>query len=237
MGREKLIDTWFYDVKDLEDIEVRRNTRLDVDEDEDEPAQIRKVITKKVEIKLFLDKDTVDEGHAPYALKKVEFVVRCSEPRFKYSGTDIEALRAMAWSHLGEHFKIKWESYYLVKVRPERVYDGMGTGLSFSYDWVYKGTTWDGKELLKQHQPYQREDKISPWPGRFTDQRGETLACIPATDANGDALREFGKRIDTLRDLIRDTLRPETIMQTLQNLAGLALLPPAEKEKVTDDEN
>ena len=181
-----------------------------------------------------MEKKTVDEGQPPYALQEVSFEVTSVEPKFKFVGTDIECLRRAAWGALDERFKIKWESYFLVEVVPARIYSGFGTGLEFTYDWVYKGTTWDNKELLKQH-TFRGEDKITPWPGRFTNKNGKTVACIPATDENQEALREFGKRIDKLRDLIRDTLKPEVIMQTLQNLAGLALLPQSTEPEKEDE--
>jgi hypothetical protein len=225
MGRPKLIDTWYYDVKDLSIIE--REPKID---EEEAPEPIKKVITCKAEVKVLMEKKTSDQGGPPYALEEVHFVVECREPKFSFQGTDIECLRQAAWDKLDAKFAIKWENFYLVKVRPERVYDGQGSGLSFSYDWVYRGTTWDGKELMRQSQ-FRGEDKITPWPGRFTDKNGQTVACIPATEENSAALREFGKRVDKLRDLMRDTLKPEHIMQTLQNLSGLMLLPPAEPEE------
>jgi hypothetical protein len=165
----------------------------------------------------------------------VNFLITCDEPKFKFGGTDIEQLRYAAWDMLDQKYTIKWENYFLVQVQPERIFDGTGSGLSFSYKHVYKGTTWDGKELMKDF-AWRGEPKISAWPGRFTDKAGKSIACIPDTDENRHALEEFAKRIDTLRGMIRDTLRPETIMQTLQNLTGLALLPQATDDKDDADQ-
>lgn len=230
MGREKLVDTWFYDVKDLS---VPADDDRDVDEDAPPlPPKPPKVINKKVEVKVFLEKKTADENEPPYALREVNFIVRCKEPKFDFDGTDIECLRLAAWAELDTAFEIKWENYYLVKVEPVRIFEGSGSGVSFSYDFVYRGTTWNGKLLMK-HYAYRGQQKISPWPGRFTDKSGTIMACIPASDTNRSALEEFGRRVDKLREMMRDTLRPEQIMQTLANLSALKLLPnenPDEKD-------
>jgi hypothetical protein len=183
-----------------------------------------------------MEKKTAEAGGPPYALTEVNFLVTCDDPKFKFQGTDIEELRYAAWDKLDDKYKINWENYYLVQVQPERIYEGLGSGLSMSYKHVYKGTTWDGKELMKES-AWRGEPKISAWPGRFTDNAGRAIACIPDTKENTRALEEFAKRIDTLRGLIRDTLKPEMIMQTLQNLSGLALLPPpGHDEDNTDKE-
>jgi hypothetical protein len=227
MARPTKVTDWYYDVKDLEVLE--RDPSTDEEEEGAEPK--KRFITKKVKVTVWMEKETTEEGEAPYALKSINFLVTCDEPKFKYSGTDIELLRLTAWGDLDKKYEVKWENYYLVKVQPERIYSGTGAGLSFSYDFVYKGTTWNGKELLKQTM-WRGEPKISPWPGRFTDEGGRTIACIEATNANREALEEFSRRVDKLREMMRDTLKPEVIMQTLQNMAGLALLP-----QTTDDEN
>jgi hypothetical protein len=231
MARPTKVTDWFYDVKDLEVLDREPSA----EEGEEAPEPKKRVVTKKVKVEVWMDKKTSETGGPPYALTEVSFTIKCDDPKFSFSGTDIECLRETAWGTLDDKFKIKWENFYLVKVRPERIYDGQGSGLSFSYDWVYKGTTWDGKELLRQSQ-FRGEDKITPWPGRFTDKNGQTLACIPATDENREALEEFGRRVDKLRDLMRDTLKPENIIKTLQNLSGLALLPPATDDETTTDQ-
>lgn len=230
MARPTKVTDWFYDVKDLEVFE--REPRID--DDEEAPEPIKRVITKKVKVEVWMEKETAEVGGPPYALTKVNLVVTCTEPKFRYSGTDIALLREAAWSELDKKFEIKWERYFLVQVQPERIYEGLGAGLSFVYKDVYKGTTWDGKELMKDY-GWRGEPKITVWPGRFTDKNGRTVACIPDNEANKLALEEFAKRVEKLRDLMRETLRPEVIMQTLQNLSGLALLPQnTDDEKITD---
>jgi hypothetical protein len=242
MAKAKLVDTWFYDVEDLIVVDAKPHDPNDplkaaarankegtpVEEDEedehDEPPQQR-LVTKKVEVQVRLDKETVDAGRPPYSLKEVKFIVSCDDPKFEYEGTDIAVLKEAAWDYLTNKFKIKWENYYLVSVNHVNDYGGgYSTGLSFGYKDVEKGTTWNGKELLREW-TWGGKREIKVWPGRFTDKGGRAVACIPQTDENTAALTEFAKRVDKLREMIRDTIKPEVILQTLQNLSGLALLP------------
>jgi hypothetical protein len=222
---------WIYDVKDLEVIEAVRPA---VEENEDEPAPKKRIITKKVQVKVGLEKKTNDKGEAPYALDEVKFCVWCDEPKFEFHGTDIECLRQAAWEQLDKKYEIKWESYFLVTVNHATDYGGgFSTGLTFSYNDVKKGTTHDGKELLKQF-GWRGEQEIKPWPGRFEDKGGRAIACIPDTEANKTALEEFCERINLLRNAIRDTIRPENIVKTLMHMASLSILPKALPEN-TDD--
>lgn len=246
MAKHKLVDTWYYDVKDLIVVDKKPrdpNDRLEAqakgrefDEDEeDEPPQQR-LITRKVAVEVRLDKTSIEEGGPPYALKEVEFIVSCDEPKFEYVGTDIEALRQAAWDYLSNEFKITWENYYLVTVGHANDYGGgYSTGLTFGYKDVERGTTWDKKDLLREW-AYSGKRTIRPWPGRFTDKNGRAIACIPVTPDNTAALEEFAKRINKLREMIRDTLKPEVIVQTLQNLNSMALLPPVPEGEVQEND-
>ena len=58
-----------------------------------------------------------------------------------------------------------------------------------------------------------------------TDRGGQVIACISDTPTNKKALEEFGRRIDVLRGLITDSLRPEFIERTLSDLSQFKLLP------------
>lgn len=256
MAKAKLVDTWYFDVEDLIVVDERprdpndalkararaekKGEPVETDEEEDdaEPPKQR-LVTKKVEIEVRMEKDTIETGGPPYALKEVKFIVACAEPKFYYEGTDIALLKEAAWEYLTNNFKIKWENYFLVTVNHVNDWGGgYSTGLSFGYKDVEKGTTWNGKELLREW-TFHGKREIKPWPGRFTDKAGRAVACIPHNDANEAALKEFAKRIDKLREMIRDTIKPEIIMQTLQNLSGLALLPQAtdDDDKEQGDEN
>jgi hypothetical protein len=146
------------------------------------------------------------------------------------------------WDLLSDKYRTKWETYYLVEIKPEHVYEGIGTGFTFGWDEVEKGVAWDGSLLLRQHRNY-GGTVISPWPGEFRDKNGKVMACIPGTPENLRALREFRDRIDALREKLADFLRPDVIQQTLSNLSGNNLLPPVtppssttEKESGKDDE-
>lgn len=226
---DRKIDTWYYDVKDL-------TVPIDEDGEAEDPDELEntgaspagsKVITKKVEVSLYLVKDTAASDTPPYPLKEASFRVVCKEPNFDFHGTDIESLRAAAWASLDKKYEVQWNAYYLVTVDHAHGYSGVSTGLTFSYNTVYKGITWDGKLLLKDYDSFHRHAVIKPWPGAFTDKGGKAIACIPHSETNEAALEEFAKRVNKLRELMKDYLRPDRIADTLANLSGLALLPPA----------
>lgn len=227
-GAGKLIDTWVYDVESLLEEEVES------EDPEAEPAK-RKIVLKKIEMEVRMEKKGDDSAAPPYPVKDVKFVVSCDDPKFVVEGTDIEEVRAAAYSRCAEHFAIEWERYYLVEVQHQRPYGGGdGTGFTFEYREVYRGVSIDGKVLKREYTRWRRdyEWEIKPWPGRFTTEGGKTIACIPANEENTKALENFGNRIDVLRTLIEDALRPEAIEETLRTLSSNNLLPPApEKPK------
>lgn len=216
----KLVDSWVYEVKDL------RMELVEFDRDTEKKKKVKRVFNKKIVLEVRIHKYTENSEDPPFPVSAVEFSVTNKELQIEMTGTDIESLRRAAFAKLDEKFAIKWESYYLVKVERARIYEGLGSGLEFSYSTVYKGTTWDGKFLLKTHR--HTEEKIKPWPGVFKDERGSVMACIQDTPENTDALEEFSKRVDTLRKLLGQFLRPDVIMQTLRDMNQLALLPPIE---------
>lgn len=233
---DKVIDTWYYKVKDIE------LDRLDyVPEDEVEAgdssfqftegdAAYREVKTRvtdklvKVEVRLL--KKTKQSLEPPHPLDSVTVEVVCPELEIKLTGTDVEALRSVMWSKLDEVFKITWERYYLVNLNRTHPYEGLGTGLELCYRHVDKGTTHDGKVLMRIRRGSDGE-KIELWPGTFKDKRGNVIACIQATEANTFAMEEFARRIDLLRTRLQEFLLPENIQGTLANMAGLTMLPAA----------
>jgi len=234
----KLIDTWVYKVKDVE-IE-----RLDYvspeDEDKDERGRDQRkhidrherrkerIKNKIVKIELRMEKQTEQSEEPPHPTRNVSFELVCQELDIKMEGTDIEVLRQAMWGALDKKFEVKWEHFFLVEIDQQRPWGGGdGTGLIFSYKGVYRGTTWDGKFLMKEWSGH--EMKIKVWPGAFTDSGGKIIACIEDNEMNRAALDEFSKRIDELRKRLAEFLTPERIMQTLTNLAGVALLPPVPK--------
>jgi len=231
---KKLVDTWTYKVKDVE-IERLDYVPCDEDErvggvderDEADKTKLRKerIRNKLVTVNVYMDKQTEQSEEPPHPLHSVALKVECPELNLRLEGTDIVALKEAMWSMLDDKFAITWEEYYLVEVNRTRVYGGDGTGLEITYDNVYKGTTFDGKNLLKQWKGH--DYRISVWPGAFKDEHGKVKACIPANEDNRKALKEFCRRVDVLREKLAEFLRPEVIMENLANLSGFSLLPPA----------
>lgn len=225
----KVIDSWVYEVKDVT-IERKEYDKDAEAEDGDGEPNVKivpeRVVNRKVTVEIRMEKILEISDAPPHPLEKVKLIATCKELDLKMEGTDIEGLRAAMWANLDKRFAIKWDRYFLVQVSPERIYSGVGTGMSVSYDTVYKGTTHDGKQLMRIWR--YRDEKIEPWPGRFKSDKGKVLACIEATESNEDALDEFCKRLDTLREKLADFLKPENIVMTLANMNALRLLPPVE---------
>lgn len=224
---DRVIDTWVYKVKDVEYLqpeyvegESDRNWRKKDERTQDEKyvAQKQRVTNKVVKIEVILEKDTVQSEEPPHPTSEVKFRVRCDELDLDLHGTDIEMLRQTVWDRLDKKFEIKWERFYLVEIKHQRPYHADGTGILFEYDGVERGTTWNGKHILRKFEGGHYRIKV--WPGAFKDSHGDIMACIPATDQNREALEEFVRRMDRMRELMADFLRPEKILQTLADLSG-----------------
>jgi hypothetical protein len=232
---DKLIDTWTYKVKDVELDALERVPQEGEDPehpyftadkrsfDERNKLAKKKVTNKHVTVNVYMVKRTEQSEEPPHPLNSARLLIRCNELNIKIEGTDIVAMKDAMWSMLDKKYEIKWERYYQVQVLKSRVYGGDGTGLEIVYDDVYKGTTWDGKHLLKRWRGH--EFRIDVWPGAFKDESGKVMACIPATEENLEALKEFCRRVDILRGKLADFLKPEVIQQNLVQLAGCRLLP------------
>jgi hypothetical protein len=214
MAKGKLVDTWIYEYKGIAD-------PVDPDAEEQPPQHVE---AKKVSIELRLIKNYADSEKPPLATKDVTFQVTCKEADIDLWGSDIEALRCAVWGLLDKRFEVKWETYYLVEVQPSNPYEGIGTGLTFGYDTVEKGTAWDGTLLLKRYVRYGSRTEILPWPERFRTKAGKTIATIPATDKNRAAMKEFRDRIDELRDKLAAFLKPENIERTIEQLSHAQFL-------------
>ena len=233
---DKLIDTWTYKVKDIELDTLERNPvegedpkniqwTADKREFDDKYRFGKKRIKNKlVTVNVYMVKRTLQSEEPPHPLESATLLIRCQELDIKIEGTDIEAMKAAMWSMLDKKFEITWERFYQVQVVKSRIYNGEGTGLEIVYDDVYKGTTWDGKLLIKRWRGH--EFKIDVWPGAFKDESGKVMACIVANEENRVALKEFCKRVDVLRGMLADFLKPDVIMENLARMAGCALLPP-----------
>jgi hypothetical protein len=242
----RVIDVWVYKVKD---VEIERLDYVEPGEDDlddkgrDERKHVdrhkrrkERVKNKVVKLELRMEKITAQSEEPPHPTREVKFELVCEELDIRMEGTDIEALRQAMWGVLDKKFEVKWEHFFLIEVTHQPPWGGGdGSGLIFSYKGVYRGTTWDGKYLLKEWDG--NTMKIKPWPGKFTDRGGKVLACIEDTELNREALDQFSKRIDAMRNRLADFLRPETIMQTLTNLAGFALLPPPAEDDQSSEQN
>jgi hypothetical protein len=183
----------------------------------------------KVPVEVRLQKKFQDSEKPPLEIREVWFSVECKDPEFYLEGQDIEVLRAAMWELIDKKFAVKWEHYFLVEITRESCYEGIGSGLMFSYKHIRKGTAWDGTLLLRDWHRY--SERIEPWPGEFVNKHGKVMACIPDTKENQESLDEFAKRIDALREKLSEFLKPDTIMQTLLGMSGLSLLPPVEEPK------
>ena len=235
----KVIDTWTYEVKDVELVTKEYNKDAEASEENDGEAKTvikrEKIVNRKVTVEIRMEKTVTVSATPPHPLETVKLVGRVNELNIKVEGTDLEAIRALIWSKLDKQFEIKWERYYLVRVERQKPYRGEGTGLTMSFDSVYKGTTWNGRSLLRIWEYH--DEKIKPWPGQFTDDGKKVVACIEATEANRQALEEFSERLDLLRQKLVGLLAPENIEQTLVSLGQLRLLPPPEEKEAKHAKN
>lgn len=228
----KLIDTWVYDVKDVE-LEVSRR-----DPNTGRISTSTKVVSEKVELKVYLHKDTQPSREAPYPVKAVEFSIVNVALAIEVRGTDLEILRYVINDLLDKKFAIEWEEHYLVGVRKaETRWSEDGAGVSLDFKTVEKGVTQDGKFLLREGEDYRGRDIIKPWPPEgFKDDNGKSLACIPATKENTEALKQFVRRINQLRKLMTEAVSQSNIGQTLSNMSSMKLLPETVDTKRTCDD-
>jgi hypothetical protein len=198
--------------------------------DEIDPAGDIKVGQVKIPVEVRLRKEFKAGGGTNRAVERLQFSLVCRKPHVVLRGSDIETLRRAMWAELDRSTDIQWEPYLLITIEPATGYgDGVSEGLRLEERTVWKGTTQDGYEMLREHS----HDRFGigwtyrPWPGTFTDKRGRVTACIPASKANEDAMEEFRGRIRALRAKLQDLVRPDEIVATLANLSGIPMLPPA----------
>jgi|GEM_PF-5224371 len=211
---EKRLETIFYSYKGLWFAEPS----------EDEPEGRKAVRDRKVPVEIWTVKEYEESGEPPHPVKAIRFEIRAAEPKLRFTGTDIEAMRLAAWGALDEHFAVRWQPYYRVSVS-----DGYaprpGDGLTLSWEDVEHGTAHDGTLLLREYVGNGEGWKISPWPGTFSDKAGRAQACIPANAENKAALEAYAAKIGKLREAVRDTLKPEKIETTLALFLQTKQLP------------
>lgn len=174
-----------------------------------------------------------EEGTLPRAVKSVEFRVVSKELGLSVIGSDIEVLRQVVWSKLEKEFKIRWEPWYIVQIAPASSYRGeIETGFSLSQSTVFRGVAKDGSVLLREYDRSRNLGhwKYRSWPEEYHDERGNLLACIPATEANEQALDDFRDRINELKKRLARLVNPQHIENTLRDLSGVGLPSPEAKD-------
>ena len=241
---KKKVDTWWFNLQDLMDRQVQKPPDPgDQDEEADstpETATVKSVEERKIPVEVYMVKKMDENKTPPHSVDDVWFRVECNHKQqygvqFFIEGPDIQLLRAEAWSRLDERFEIEWFEYYLVTVSPARIYDGQGEGLELAYKSVWKGITWEGKELLREcDRLSDYRYKIRPWPGKFTSRDGTITACIPENKITKSALEEFCSKLEKVREALEAMVTPERIMATLTGISGLKLLQ-ASNDQVADE--
>lgn len=196
---------------------------------EDKRDQLVKEQVLAIEVRML--KKLSDE-QIPRTVKGVEFKVSCKALGISLIGTDIEILRTALWSKLEIAHEIKWEKWYLVQIASANSFKGdLEVGFALSQNTIYRGVAKDGTILMREYDRGRTYGpwRYKPWPGAYQDKGGHVIACIPGTSANDDALDEFRDRIRALQKKISDLVKPEAILATLANLAGIGLPAPDNK--------
>lgn len=242
-GNGLLIDTWHWKYPGVES-ELAAGLRGEKDEDDplDDATQKDKVLLVKdqvvpIEVRILKN---YDDGALPRKVNAVEFEVSCKQLGIFVSGTDIEVLRQAVWSRLEKEFHIKWETYYLVQIASARSYVGdYETGFALSQNTIYRGVAKDGTILMRETDRGRTYSnwKYKPWPGEYQDKGGHVIACIPATEENDRAMKEFRARILELQKRLSHLVKPANIYQTLADLSKAGLPSPTSESiaKIADE--
>lgn len=206
-GLGKKIDTLFYDVTEVDD--------------KDRP------IIKKVVIDVYFQKKFEGDGENKETVG-VWFKAICEAEKISGEGTDLDIVLKYVRSKLDAVFKIKWENWLIVTVKPVSTYgEGIGGGLSLTWRAIERGTTRDGEALMRvynahENWPYRWE--IKPWPKEIKEN-GKVVATIPETKENLAALEAFRDNIDEMRKRLAAFVAPEKIQETLSAIiAGNPML-------------
>src|SRR5262249_21772643 len=108
---ERVIDTWYYKVKEAQFDQEEYIEPEDGDHGNDKRRETEKhrvvkksVKNKLVKVELILHKTTTHSEEPPHPTASVEFEAVCEECGLKVSGTDIECIRAAIWERLDKQF-------------------------------------------------------------------------------------------------------------------------------------
>lgn len=174
----------------------------------------------RLTVDVFMKKRFETSEASPKPVSGASFVLKCEGERVE--GSDIDACITAMRCKLDKRFRIKWESWVKVSIRKERLYRAEGgTGLSLQWEDVQRGKAFDGSDLMRTYEGYGGKTwKIEPWPEYFKDKQGRTLACIPRTDENIQALELFRDKIDDMRKVLADFVSPDRIEETLSMITS-----------------
>lgn len=180
-----------------------------------------KVTTKKIDIVVYMQAKYVGDT-APFAVSSVNFRLEC-EGEITYCSDLDGGLKEMR-SKLDKKYQIKWERWLLVKVHPVRIYDGMGSGTELRWSEVFRGETLEGDVLMREYNRYGEWSnmwRVSPWPEVYKDSRtGKTIACVPATAENEQALEAFSDKLRELTKTLSEFVAPDRIEETLAMISS-----------------
>jgi len=213
------IDTLYYDAEQV------------VGSERDEEGLERdRVIQKKVTIDLYMTKafETDTTKPTPAATRDIAFKLHCQETGDETYGTDISVMMKDIRSKLDVRFRIEWKPWFLVRIDPTRIYDGIGSGLALSWEDIHRGVAYDGSVLMRRYnrhaEIFSNRWIVKTWPENFIE-RGRMIAAIEATEENRLLLENAKDQVDVLRSRLVELLGPQLIMETLQALAsGRSLL-------------
>jgi hypothetical protein len=198
-----------------------------VDRLEYEIVQIDGFEPIRLQIDVFMKKRFGSSDTSPRPVTGASFILAAEGESVE--GTDIDACITAIRCKLDKRFAIKWRPWLKVSVEPVSTYRAEGgAGLSLRWDRVERGRAFDGTELMRSLVLHEdRTWKVEPWPQYFKDRSGATLACIPETDENLEALSTFAAKIAEMRKALAKFVSPERIDDTLRAIASgeIKLIP------------
>lgn len=213
-GGGSKIDTLYYDAEQIVGNEA-----------DDEGFKRDKVIQKKVEIDLYMQKAFVTDTSkpTPASTKDIGFRLKCEETGDEVFGSDISVMIKDMRSKLDHRFRITWKRWFLVRIDPVRVHRASGSGLELSWEDIERGEAYDGSILMRKYNAYADVNSshwiVSKWPENFIE-RGKMIAAIEATEENEALLNTARVQVDVLRNKLVELLGPKLIMETLHRLAA-----------------
>jgi hypothetical protein len=213
-GGGSKIDTLFYDAEQVVGTES-----------DDEGGKRDKVIQKKVEIDLYMQKAFVTDTSkpTPASTRDIGFRLKCEETGDEVFGSDISVMIKDMRSKLDHRFRITWKRWFLVRIDPVRVFSAIGSGLELKWEDIERGEAYDGSILMRKYNSYADVNSskwvVSTWPENFIE-RGKMIAAIEATEENEALLNNARVQVDVLRNKLVELLGPKMIMETLHRLAS-----------------